>query len=222
MSERIVAVVPIRSLRDGKTRLASVLSPEAREAFLRRSAAGVVRAAFDSGSVETVLVVSPDADVLAWASGRGPRVVGLAQPHAWPGLNGAIAAGRSWARDTGASGLLSIFADLPLLRPADMRGMVDCRAPVVLGPDRREEGTNALLLRFAERGAEFAFAFGQGSLTRHVAEAKRLGLDVAFHATRGIGFDVDTPSDWRDFLGLVADRVAEWGPSPATCGTTAG
>jgi 2-phospho-L-lactate guanylyltransferase (CobY/MobA/RfbA family) len=102
MSERIVAVVPLRSFRNGKTRLASVLSREERESLVRRSALGVITAARDSGVVETVIVISPDADAVEWASQLGPGVVSLEQPETMPGLNGAIAAGREWAMRRGA------------------------------------------------------------------------------------------------------------------------
>ena len=117
-----------------------------------------------------------------------------------PGLNGAIDAGRAWALDRGASAVISLFADLPLIVPDDIRGLVARTEPVVLGPDRRGEGTNALLLRLAGRGSEFTFAFGDGSLAKHLEEARRLGLEAAVHDAPGIAFDLDTPDDWSDFL----------------------
>lgn len=204
MNERIIAVVPIRSLRLGKTRLSPVLGHEAREILLRGIADRVVSAAVDSGRIETVLVVSPDAETLAWAAGLGPAVMAAPQPENRPGLNGAIDAGRAWALDHGASTLISLFADLPLIVPDDIRGLAARTEPVVLGPDRRGEGTNALLLHLAGRGAEFAFAFGAGSLTKHLEEARRLGLNAALHDAPGIAFDLDTPDDWSDFLQVRA------------------
>ena len=51
MNEHVVAVVPVRSLRNGKTRLATVLGPEERAALLRRSGAGVIGAARHSDIV---------------------------------------------------------------------------------------------------------------------------------------------------------------------------
>ena len=224
MSERIVAVVPIRSLRHGKTRLSSVIGNEARQTLLRGIADRVVTAAVDSGPVETVLVVSPDAETLAWAAGLGPAVLASPQPLDRPGLNGAIDAGRAWALDHDASAVISLFADLPLIVPDDIRGLVARTEPVVLGPDRRGEGTNALLLRLAGRGAEFSFAFGDGSLARHREEARRLGLNAALHAAPGIAFDLDTPDDWSDFLHvhLATDSPGAGALTPVACTTGAG
>jgi len=203
-------------------RLTPVLGPEARAALLRHAAARVVKAAVDSGEIETILVVSPDAETLAWAAGLGSAVVAAPQPHHLRGLNGAIDAGRDWALDQGASAVISLFADLPLIVPDDIRGLTARPEPVVLGPDRRGEGTNALLLRLAGRGPEFSFAFGEGSLFKHLEEARRLGLDVAVHDVPGIGFDLDTPDDWADFLNAAADCPATGALTPVECGAGVG
>jgi 2-phospho-L-lactate guanylyltransferase len=203
VSERIVAVVPIRSLRDGKSRLAAILSAETRAALQRRVAERVIGAARASGVVQQLLVVSPDPEALAWATSLGASVVPLPQPAAQPGLNGAIEAGREWALAQSATAVLSLFADLPLLSAEEIRRMAGRPEPVVLGPDRRGEGTNALLLRLADAGRAFRFAFGEGSLARHEAEAGRLGLPVAYAVSPGIGFDLDTPDDWTDLLDVV-------------------
>jgi 2-phospho-L-lactate/phosphoenolpyruvate guanylyltransferase len=222
VSERIVAVVPVRSLRHGKTRLSPVLDNEAREALLRGIADRVVTAAIDSGPIETVLVVSPDAETLAWAAGMGPTVVAVPQPEYRLGLNGAIDAGRAWAVDRGASAVISLFADLPLIVAADIGGLLARMEPVVLGPDRRGEGTNALLLRFVGRGPEFTFAFGEGSMAKHLAEARRLGLSVGVHDAPGIAFDLDTPDDWAYFRHLTADCLGTDAWSPAACAASVG
>jgi 2-phospho-L-lactate guanylyltransferase len=224
VSERIVAVVPIRSLRHGKSRLSLVLGNEARESLLRRVADRVVTAAVDSGRIETVLVVSPDAGTLAWAAEMGPAVVATPQPEHRPGLNGAIDAGRAWALAQNASAVVSLFADLPLIVPDDVRGLVTRTEPVVLGPDRRGEGTNALLLRLAGRGPEFAFAFGEGSLAKHLEEARRLGLDAALHDATGIAFDLDTPDDWSDFVRghVTTDCPGADGLTPVACAASGG
>jgi 2-phospho-L-lactate/phosphoenolpyruvate guanylyltransferase len=222
VSERIVAIVPVRSLRDGKTRLAPVLGNEARGALLRGVADRVVAATVESGLIETVLVVSPDAETLSWAAGMGPEVVAVRQLEHRLGLNGAIDAGRAWASDRAVSSVISLFADLPLITADDIRGLVARPEPVVLGPDRRGEGTNALLLRLAGRGSEFRFAFGEGSLAKHLEEARRLGLDAAVHEAPGIAFDLDTPDDWSHFRHLTTDCLGRDAWSPAACAASVG
>lgn len=203
MSELIVAVVPIRSFREGKTRLAPVLTPQDRADFLRQSAERVISAALDSRVVDTVVVVSPDAEALTWSAGFGARVRALPQPAERPGLNGAMDAAREWALERDADSMLSLFADLPLLSIFDVRRLTSRRNPVVLGPDRRCNGTNAMLLRLQGAGAQFKFAFGEGSLAKHLVEARRLGLNPSVQEIPGIGFDLDTPHDWADYLKVL-------------------
>jgi 2-phospho-L-lactate guanylyltransferase len=209
-------------MRHGKTRLSPVLGNEAREALLRGIANRVVAAAVDSDLIETVLVVSPDEETLAWATGMGPVVVAVPQPEDRLGLNGAIDAGREWALDRRASAVMSLFADLPLIVAADLRGLVARTEPLVLGPDRRGEGTNALLLRLGGRGSEFTFAFGEGSLAKHLEEARRLGLKAAVHDVPGIAFDLDTPDDWSFFRQLTADCRGSDARSRAACAASVG
>jgi 2-phospho-L-lactate guanylyltransferase len=221
VNELIVAVVPIRSLRNGKTRLAPIMAPDERAAFLRQSAERVIRAALASRVIDTVLVVSPDATVLAWSRQFGPRVQALPQPSKRAGLNGAIDAAREWALERDADAVLSLFADLPLISAFDIRRLVMRRGDVVLGADRRGEGTNAMLLRLQGRGGQFQFAFGEGILRRHLDEAQRLGLSAIIEETEGIGFDLDTPRDWADYLRSGAELVAP-GPLHALRGACSG
>jgi 2-phospho-L-lactate guanylyltransferase len=222
VNEQIVAVVPVRSLSHGKSRLSPVLANETREALLRQVADRVVTAAVDSGLIETVIVVSSEEETLSWAAGLGPAVIAVPQPDHAPGLNEAIATGRTWALDRGASAVVSLFADLPLIVPDDIRGLVAQTEPVVLGPDRRDEGTNALLLRLAGRGSEFRFAFGHGSLAKHLKEARRLDLETVIHHAPGIAFDLDTPEDWADLVAVAAARSRLCAPTAVECAASVG
>jgi len=201
MSAGIVALVPVRSLSAGKSRLASVLSSGARESLMRRMVAGVIRAAFCSEAVTGVILVSPDGDVLDMAVGLS-RVTALYQPPEQPGLLAGLNLGRAHADAMAATGLLVLFGDLPLLSGSDVRHLVRRAVPVVVAPDRHGTGTNALLLRLSAipDGERFEFQFGEGSYGRHIAEAHRLGLDVATSISAGTAFDLDTPADLTELL----------------------
>lgn len=199
MNDLVVAVVPIRSFRQGKLRLASILSDTERGNLLRESGDHVVRAALDSRAVDTVLVVSPDAEVRDWATVYGPRVQSLVQHPGNPGLNEALDLARTWALERDVDRIVSLFSDLPLLDSRDVRRIVSRRQTIVLGPDRRHEGTNCLSLDLRGRGSTFQFSFGAGSLQKHLTEAARLGLDVSIVKLPGVEFDVDLPADWHEY-----------------------
>jgi 2-phospho-L-lactate guanylyltransferase len=182
--------------------LAGVLSAGQRETLTRQMVTGVIRSALSSESIEAVVVVSPDPDALALAAGTDHRVVPVRQPSEIPGLLAGLDIGRTTAEEIGASGLLVIFGDLPLLGGIDVRNMVRRAVPVVIAPDRHGCGTNALLLRLSAlpAGERFEFQFGEHSYRKHVAEAHRLGLDVATSIAPGTAFDLDTPADLQELL----------------------
>ncbi|MFL5761341.1 MAG: 2-phospho-L-lactate guanylyltransferase [Thermomicrobiales bacterium] len=203
MTGGLVAVVPMRSLREGKARLDGALEPAVRTALIRRMLLGVIGAINDSLAVDAVGVVSPDPAALELVLSLGPQVVPVAQSSAAPGLNPALERGRTWATERHAAGMLVLFGDLPLLSAPDIQHIVRRDAPVVISPDRHGTGTNAILLRSGDESAaaEFRFLFGPGSYQRHVEEAHRLGLEVATSITPGTAIDLDTPDDLR-LLGI--------------------
>jgi len=212
VSGGIVAVVPIRSLTGGKTRLATVLSPDARAALTRRMLRSVVAAALASGSVTSVAVVSPDPAALVLAASLDPAVIPIPQSAEAPGLNPAIAQGVGVAAQRGASAVLILFGDLPLLTGDDVRNLLRRDAPVVLAPDRHGTGTNALMLRLGtgpDSGRDFAFHFGRDSYAKHVDEAHRLGLDVATSLSVGTALDLDTPDDLQRVFLIEGQNVDE-------------
>ena len=213
----VVALVPVRSFRNGKTRLASALTPEERAAIGRRMLARVAGAAAESDVVDAVVVISPDPEVLDAAVTLGPGIVPLPQAADAFGLNGAIDQGRAWAERRGAAALLVLFGDLPLLTAHDVRAMVRLDAPVVVAPDRHGTGTNALLLRLNPESAAFTFQFGQDSFAHHGAEARRLRLTVDVFTTRGTAFDLDTPADY-DLLGAEGWRLGAGNEALANAG----
>ncbi len=62
----------------------------------------------------------------------------------------------------------------------------------VIAPDRRREGTNALLLR--PPGA-LAYHFGPDSFARHCQEARQRGLRLEVCERPGLALDIDLPED---------------------------
>ena len=57
---RTVAVVPVRSLSEGKSRLADVLSPRRRAALIESMLARVLASLRAAKNIDRIIVVSPD------------------------------------------------------------------------------------------------------------------------------------------------------------------
>ena len=186
----ICAVVPVRSLADGKRRLAGVLDDAERaalnESFLVRT---LDLAAALPGPV---FVVSLDPAVASHPA--AVDAIHVADPGR--GLNAAIGAGRDRARLEGAERILVLPVDLPTARPEDLKALAGAESAVAIAPDRRRQGTNGLCLA---AGVDFAFRFGTGSFPAHIAEAERLGIEAAVIENPRLALDIDTPEDWRDW-----------------------
>jgi len=208
-----LALIPVRSFENGKSRLAGVLDRESRAGLVRSMLAQVMRSTLDSGVVERVLVVSPDPDVLDFARAFDRRIEPIEQPSNQPGLNTAVTFGRDRAIALGADRLLIMFADLPALTPDDVRLLASNPTAVVIATDWHRTGTNGMLLRFDEEGArQFTFQYGPESGHLHAAEADRLGLRVATVVIDGLAIDLDTPEDF-DALAASGRNLPDWLPA---------
>lgn len=203
MSTGTVAVVPIRSLTGGKTRLSGAIDAEARAQLIRLMLRNVLRALAETTGIDGVVVVSPDPDALALAATLLPETELIAQPVDRPGLLPALDLGRNHAIEIGVGVLVVVFGDLPRLASPDVAALLTPAADIVVAPDRARVGTNALLLRGGAM-ADFTFRFGRQSFPAHLAEAGALGLAVEVVEREGLSFDLDTPGD---LVGLPASMT---------------
>ncbi len=191
---KTLAVVPVKSLREAKSRLASALSPEERSALTLSMLNHVLATIRESGVISSIGIVSPNSTELRLSE----DIAVIEQTRT--GLNNHLEEGREWAISNGADAFMIIFADLPLLTPDDIRAIIDigeAKGTVVLAPDRHGGGTNILLSHPASLST---LAFGQGSYQKHQAQALADGCRIETYISEGTSLDIDTPEDlsfWR-------------------------
>ena len=92
-------------------------------------------------------------------------------------------------------GVLVLPADLPLMTREDVLALVEraTKPPVVvIAPDRREEGTNALLICPA---GLIEYDFGPGSYKRHCERARKAGARLEVVNLPSLSLDLDLPED---------------------------
>jgi 2-phospho-L-lactate guanylyltransferase len=186
----VIAVVPVKGLWGTKSRLKPILDGGARAGLTIYMMGRVISALREAG-VDDVCVVSPDRIVLGEAEKRG--AVPVVQESR--GLNPALEEGRRWAMDRGASSILVLPADLPLLEAPDVRAVLESapEAPcVVASPDGAHAGTNALLIQPPDA---LPFAFGPGSYEAHLRAARERSLDLRICERPHLAFDLDTAED---------------------------
>ena len=153
--------------------------------------------------IERALVVSSDLTVHDIARAKGA----LALAESEPGLNVALSQACAFASARGASSVLIVPTDLPLLTAHDLGSLIDlaCEpACLVIAPDRRDEGTNALLLRPPHI---IQPAFGPSSFEAHQARATAAGISVCVYRSPTLALDIDRPSDLQLYreLALLLD-----------------
>ena len=187
-------VVPVKSLRDGKSRLAPALSAEERRAFNEWLLARTLQQAVLFPGLKRTLLVSACEEACACASAQGVRIL---KEHTPSGLNEALQQAQRSLHELGATRMLVVPSDLPLLRAQDLGDLAS--AVLAIAPDRDRQGTNGLCLDLSVR---FDFAFGPNSFARHLDGARRLGLEPTIVQRAGLAFDVDTPDHLRELRTL--------------------
>jgi 2-phospho-L-lactate/phosphoenolpyruvate guanylyltransferase len=194
-SSLIFAVIPVKPLRQAKSRLARALKPPLRQALVRSLLSRTLDLLNANDRIAGTIVISHDVTVLELA--RNQNAIGLAESES--GLNAAITQAATWARAHGAKAILIVPTDLPLIAEADIDAMLDLATKpkcVVIAPDRREEGTNALLVRPPDA---ISFAYGTSSFEAHRVQAQERGLPVSVYRSSTIALDLDVPDDLTFF-----------------------
>ncbi|MGE0682643.1 MAG: 2-phospho-L-lactate guanylyltransferase [Candidatus Binatia bacterium] len=192
------ALVPVKALAWGKSRLSVLLSEDARRAVSRAMLTDVLTSLRHSSSIEKFAVVSSDTTLLSLAQEFGAYAVHEGQPR---GLNGAVALGTDFCLQHGATALLVLLADLPLVEPEDVNFLFqqaeEVNPGVVLATCKEWEGTNALL-----RVPPLVIppCFGGPSLARHRAAAQRGGVPFRAIEVPHLAFDIDSVEDLRQLL----------------------
>lgn len=186
-------VIPVKPLAVGKSRLSGVLRSHQRRILNERLVRHVLGVAIDVVGAARVIVVSADPAVHALA--RRFRVLACREQGPRD-LNNALSQGAALARRHGATGVLSVASDLPLLEAAGLRAMIaQARSNVVVAAsDRAGQGTNALLVC---PPGQIAYAYGRDSLRRHQAYARQSGCRWSVVDAPGLAFDIDRPDDYR-------------------------
>jgi 2-phospho-L-lactate guanylyltransferase len=188
----IWAIVPVKPLRLGKSRLSGVLRDDERAILNRMFLEQTLNTLRDTPEVGQTLVVSRDPAALAIAREYGARTV-LEDGN--PDLNQALTRATVLARLYARRGVLVLPADLPLLCKEDLSEFLTHVQPVpcvVISPDRREDGTNAMLMA---PGGLIPYSFGPGSFKRHCAMTTDRNARLEIVRNPRIALDLDTPED---------------------------
>ena len=188
------AIVPVKPLRRGKSRLAGTLNENERTELNRALLQHSLETLSGVSGVAEVLVVSRDPNALAIAREHGARTV---QEDGAPHLNTALKRATVVSQVYATQGVLILPADLPLVTREDIQTLLDraVKPPVVvIAPDRHGKGTNALVI--APAGL-IEYDFGENSFQRHCEQAKQAGARLEVVELPSLGLDLDEPEDFE-------------------------
>jgi 2-phospho-L-lactate/phosphoenolpyruvate guanylyltransferase len=186
------AIIPVKPLRRGKSRLAGALSEDERTELNRSLLEHTLKTLSAIRELEEVLVISRDPQALTIARNHGARTV---REDGQPELNTALKRATVIAQVYATRGVLVLPADLPLVSREDVMTLIeraDDPPVVVIAPDRHGKGTNALLM---SPSGLIEYDFGEGSFQRHCERVKKSGARLEIVDLPSLGLDLDIPED---------------------------
>jgi 2-phospho-L-lactate/phosphoenolpyruvate guanylyltransferase len=209
MSSKATAVLPVKRFDAAKRRLATGIDDARRRALVAAMLRDVLDGVAGARMIEATILVSGDPTALELAGAAGAETV---EDPADEGHPEAALIGIAAAKAAGASSVVLVPGDCPLLDPRDLdrlvTGVPDPYVAVV--PDRHGTGTNALLLRPPDA---IRPAFGEGSCARHLEAARSAGLPHGLERLASLALDLDTPAD---LIALTRELEAGRGRAPNT------
>ena len=187
-------LVPVKALSQGKTRLSSMLSDAARRALSRAMLKDVLTSVFQVPAVDRAVVVSSDPSLLALAHELGALTVDEGHPR---GLNGATEVGTDFCLNHGATTLLVLLSDLPLITSQDIAYLfqqLSGQPEILLVRCKYGDGTNAFM---RVPPLVMTPCFGGPSLEAHEKAARQRGIACRVIQAPSITFDLDSVEDLK-------------------------
>ena len=194
----IITVIPAKPFRESKKRLSPVLSLRQRTALSQSLLEHTIQIA---SQISQIVVVSRSVAVRQTAEKFGAHALVEKQTD----LNAAIHQGIAWGQAQGASSVLILPLDLPLLSTTALEELVNLglqhRPSIVIAPCRHHQGTNTL---FLNPSTLIAPHFGLNSLATHQKLAHEAGILPKIYDVPELAFDLHTPEDWQVFVSSEA------------------
>ncbi|MCY4060969.1 MAG: 2-phospho-L-lactate guanylyltransferase [Chloroflexi bacterium] len=208
------AIIPVKPLKNAKSRLSPVLLPDQRFELAQAMLRHVLSVTTTIQQITGVLVISRDSKALAIAREFGAKTL---QEGAMSNLNPALMRATMVVESWRADAVLVLPADLPFINAKDIGGLIQLAVDqsIVIATDKARDGTNALLIR--PPGA-ISFEYGGGSFKRHIRLAEVAGLQAFTYESDRLALDIDLPEDLETYQRILASgRFGHLPSFPIAC-----
>lgn len=195
---KIFAIVPVKRLENGKSRLATFLSSTERIKLCELLLKDTLSTLKKTSRISEVIVVSSDVQAEKIAKRYDAKFL---KEDKDSGVNEAVAFADGYCSEARATATLVIPQDLPLLLPEDIdricesaEGYEKC---LVICPSLRYDGSNALLRK---PSLLLQTHYENNSYQTHLKLAREIGANVNVILSRRIMTDLDTVEDVQNLI----------------------
>ena len=190
-------VIPVKDPANGKTRLAGLLTPEARRELASVMFTDVMRALSGVRRADQIFIVTSHSAVCEEVRRLGFEFLLERTQH-------SESASVDWAslklEVRGYDSVMRLPADIPLVTAQDIDEILEVdagRPGVIMVPSHDGSGTNSII---RTPPTLFPSRFGPDSLRLHSGEAAKLGIEPVIVTNRRIALDIDEPADLAEIL----------------------
>jgi 2-phospho-L-lactate/phosphoenolpyruvate guanylyltransferase len=188
----MIVLIPCKSLRAGKSRLASCLDAAQRHRLCAYFLTRAIELAIAVASAERVRIITPDPDAVSVAARFSVPTFADNDRE----LNAALTSARDEiaSRTLPPQRLMILPIDLPYATADAIAAAARSDADVLIASDEAGHGTNLLLL--SPGAGRFRFAFGEESFGAHVRQARDAGLNLQILDDPRLTRDIDEPNQY--------------------------
>ncbi|HII08093.1 MAG TPA: 2-phospho-L-lactate guanylyltransferase [Methanosphaera sp.] len=190
----LIAIIPVSSFNDSKTRLSPFLSETERVELLKMMLKDIVEVI--ENEVEEIVLVSKDYHVKDFAKELSINFV-KEKKHENNFLNNAISDAVNEVKiNYPKKDILILPSDIPLLKREHVATLKSMDKDLIISPSKGG-GTN--LLCFNEQ-YDFETRFGPMSYFEHLNKANQLGMSINIIESFYLSLDINTPEDLGELL----------------------
>jgi 2-phospho-L-lactate/phosphoenolpyruvate guanylyltransferase len=197
-------LIPVKDLSRAKQRLSGLLTQEERTRLAWMMLEMTFAAAAKVKNVERIAVVTLYPQAIALAEKYGMETIIETEQVS---ESASVDFGSKELMKRGATSVLRLPIDLPLIQPEDLEIVLGFERPdVVIVPSRDGTGTNAILRSPPDL---FPSHFGPGSFYRHLQEVEKAGAQCEIIHLPRIALDIDDPEDVKEMM-AQGDGTPVW------------